>query len=91
MAYQGLKKSDAAIAAFQRAVGLDPQDAAIHFNLGMLLAARDNGRGHRQLEAAERITPSALEAHRELALLLERPATRTRSRRASQANRLEIE
>jgi len=81
MAYQGLKKSDAAIAAFQRAVGLDPQDAAIHFNLGMLLAAKgQTDAAIRQLEAAERITPSALEAHRELALLLEKTGNKERAR-----------
>jgi predicted Zn-dependent protease len=38
LAYRGLKKSDAAIAAFQHAVALDPRDPAIRFNFGMLLA-----------------------------------------------------
>jgi tetratricopeptide (TPR) repeat protein len=71
-AYQGLKKSDAAVDALERAAVLDPRDAAIRFDLGMLLAST----GHTnaaisQLEAAERINPSDISAHNELALLLE--------------------
>ena len=72
-AYEGLKQSDAALKALERAAALDPRDAAIRFDLGMLLA----NTGHAeaaipQLRAAQRINPSDIEAHKELALLLEK-------------------
>ena len=39
-AYEGLKESDAAVTALKSAVVLDPKDATIRFDLGMLLANR---------------------------------------------------
>jgi tetratricopeptide (TPR) repeat protein len=73
LAYQGLKKSDAAINALQRAAALDPKDATIRFNLGMLLASSGKTEAAiQQLKAAERVNPSDTETHKELALLLEK-------------------
>ena len=72
-AYQGLKKSNAAVNALEHAAVLDPKDAAIRLDLGMLLA--DTGQTDaaiQQLQAAERIHPSEPVAHNELALLLEK-------------------
>jgi len=71
-AYQGLKRLDAAVDALEHAAVLDPRDAAIPFDLGMLLAtAGQTNAAIQQLEAAERINPSDISAHNELALLLE--------------------
>ncbi|MGC2194138.1 MAG: tetratricopeptide repeat protein [Terriglobales bacterium] len=81
VAYQGLKKSGAAIAAFQSAAALDPKEAAIHSDLGMLLAsAGQTDAAIRELEAAQRINPSALEINKELALLLEKTGNKERAR-----------
>jgi len=72
-AYEGLKQSDAALKALENAAVLDPKDAAIRFDLGMLLA----NTGHTdaaipQLKAAERINPSHIETHKALALLFDK-------------------
>jgi tetratricopeptide (TPR) repeat protein len=81
LAYQGLKQSNAAINALQHAAALDPKDAAIRFNLGMLLAdAGKPGEAITQLEAAERINPSDPETHKELALLLGKTGDKERAR-----------
>jgi tetratricopeptide (TPR) repeat protein len=73
LAYQGLKKSDQAMNALERASALDPKDAAIHFNLGMALASTGKDQDAiEQLQAAERINPSDPETHQELALLWEK-------------------
>jgi len=72
-AYQGLKQSDAAIEAMEHAAALDRGDGAIRFNLGMLLAnAGHTDAAIPQLKAAERINPSDIEIHKELALLFEK-------------------
>jgi len=80
-AYQGLKKLDAAIGAFQRAAALDPKDSVIRFDLGRLLAS--TGRTDaaiQQLEAAARINPTNPDARKELALLLEKSGNKERAR-----------
>jgi tetratricopeptide (TPR) repeat protein len=72
-AYQGLKKPDAAVKALERAAVLDPRNAAIRLELGMLLA--NTGQADAaipQLKAAEQINPSDIETHQELALLLDK-------------------
>jgi tetratricopeptide (TPR) repeat protein len=80
-AYQGLKKSDAAVKALERAALLDPGDAAIRFDLGMLLANRGRtDAAIQQFEAAERLNPSDPAAHSELALLLEKTGDKERAR-----------
>ncbi len=71
-AYQGLKRSDAAVNALGRAAVLDPKDPAIRIDFGRLLASTgQTNAAIPQLEAAERINPSDISAHNELALLLE--------------------
>lgn len=81
LANQGLKKSDAAIAAFQRAVELDRKDARIRFNLAGLLARRgQTSAAIVQLEAAERIRPSDPEIHDALGSLFERAGNREKAR-----------
>ncbi|MGA8216267.1 MAG: tetratricopeptide repeat protein [Candidatus Sulfotelmatobacter sp.] len=80
-AYQGLKRSDAAVDALEHAAVLDPRDAAIRFDLGMLLAAvGQTSAAIQQLEAAERINPSDISAHNELALLLEQTGDKKEAR-----------
>src|SRR4029077_16105056 len=72
-AYQGLKNSDAALNALERASVLDPRDAAIRIDLGMLLAnLGQTDAALQQLKAAVRLKPSDPLAHNELALLLEK-------------------
>ncbi len=81
VAYQGLKKSDTALNALQRAATLDPKNAAIRFHLGMDLA--NTGKTDAaivQLQAAERLSPSDLETHKQLALLLEKAGDKERAR-----------
>jgi tetratricopeptide (TPR) repeat protein len=81
LAYQGLKKSDAAISAFQHAADLDPRDPAIRFNLGMLLAsAGQTDAAIQQLEAAERINPSDLATHTQLTSLFEKVGDKEHAR-----------
>src|SRR4029077_387785 len=71
--YQGLKDSDAAVNALERAAVLDPRDGAIRFDLGMLLAnTGQTAAAIPQLKAAVRLNPSDPAAHHELALLLEK-------------------
>ncbi|HWY52918.1 MAG TPA: tetratricopeptide repeat protein [Terriglobales bacterium] len=80
LAYEGLKKSDAAINALQRAAVLDPKDSAVHFYLGMLLASAGKmDEAIVQFDAAERINPSDPETHKELALLLEKAGEKQRA------------
>jgi tetratricopeptide (TPR) repeat protein len=80
-AYQGLKRSDAAVDALERAVVLDPRDSAIRFDLGMLLASTGKTNAAiPQLQAAERIDPSNISPHNELAVLLERTGDREGAR-----------
>ena len=80
-AYRGLKNSDAALKALERASVLDPRDAAIRIDLGMLLAnLGQTAAAIRQLEAAERINPSDPATHNELALLLEKTGDREGAR-----------
>jgi tetratricopeptide (TPR) repeat protein len=84
-AYQGLKKSDAAVQALERAAVLDPKDAAVRFDLGMLLAnTGQTNAAIQQLKATERLNPSDPAAHNELALLLEKTGDKegTRAERA---------
>ena len=72
-AYQGLKNSDSALNAMERASVLDPRDAAIRIDLGMLLAnLGQTDAALQQLKAAVRLNPSDPLAHNELALLLEK-------------------
>ncbi len=81
LAYEGLKKPDAAISALRHAVELDPRDAGIRFNLGMLLAsAGRTDASIKELEAAERINPSDLATHKELALLFEKAGDKEHAR-----------
>ena len=77
-ANQGLEKPEAAMGAFQRAAALDPKDATIRFDLGTLLARTgQTDAGIRELEAAERINPSDIETHKQLALLLEKAGNKS--------------
>src|SRR5258708_9961515 len=58
-AYQGLKESEAAVKALQRAAALDPKDAAIRIGLGTLLANTvQTATAIQQLEASELRHPS---------------------------------
>jgi tetratricopeptide (TPR) repeat protein len=80
-AYQGLKRSDAAVNALGRAAVLDPRDAAVRVDLGMLLASTgQTNAAIQQLEAAERINPSDVSTHNELALLLEQTGNKEGAR-----------
>ncbi|MFZ0760076.1 MAG: tetratricopeptide repeat protein [Candidatus Sulfotelmatobacter sp.] len=73
LAYEGLKRTDAAIGSVRHAAGLDPRNAAIRFDLGMLLlSAGQADAAIQQLEVAERINPSDPATHAELALLFEK-------------------
>jgi tetratricopeptide (TPR) repeat protein len=77
LAYQGLKKPEAAVAAPQHAALLDPQNAAIRVNLGNLLASGGKREAViRQLKAAEQLNPSDPDVHQEHALLLEKTGDR---------------
>ena len=79
--YQGLKDSDAAVNALERAAVLDPRDGAIRFDLGMLLAnTGQTAAAIPQLKAAVRLNPSDPAAHHELALLLEKTGDKEGSR-----------
>jgi tetratricopeptide (TPR) repeat protein len=80
-AYQGLKRSDAAVDALERAAVLDPRSASIRVDLATLLASTgQTNAAIPQLEAAERINPSDISTHNQLALLLEQTGNKEGAR-----------
>jgi tetratricopeptide (TPR) repeat protein len=70
-AYLGSGKTEQAVAALQRAVTLNPESAAAHFNHGRALAARGLlDQGQAEFEAALKLDPDSAEAATSLGILL---------------------
>lgn len=85
LAYQCLRRVNDGIASLRQAEHLDPNNAGVHYDLGVMLAqASTTADAIQELKIAARIDPGDAKTHRQLALLFKKTGAKE-SERAEEA------